>query len=727
MSVTKSNNKSRSDDRSTAAAQPVDAGVSCRQSSGVPLCDARLRRQKVVPGGRWLLAVSGLMGLMGGQAQALNALSIADMSLEELLETPVTLASLQEETFAQAPSSMTVFTRREILDMGIRTVEELLNYVPGMQAVRSGRRDQHNLAVRGQPSLYGGYGVLFLLNGQRLNDEFAGSALLNNRLLTTKNLRRVEVIRGPGSALYGASAFVGVVNLVTHDELNEAAFALGSHEGYDGHFAVSHSHPSYRASLFGAVLEDDGQSDTDPLDPAQRSMRDAQQRKTLFGTFETNRVRLEGRYSNFVLDDYYVFFSSTTSPANRYESTDASLGLEAQLYRSDAVTLGLQAEVGYTENVALSQFLSSAVTTGWPAGTVIPAPADNPYPPVFGGQVAELWDYNLGLQGEWRLSERQSWLGGMEVRRTDYRRLDKLNNYELVDILSLFRTGSGTVAYYDDIIQTGEAVSNLDDRDNASVYMQHRYQWTDALQSTLGLRYDYYKTFGDAVSPRAALVFRVSESDTLKLMAGQAFRAPTLDQLYSANNPNPDGNPDLKPETIQTWELAWLKRWNNYHLTLTGYHSRLENLIFTDATGETDNVGQSESSGIEAELMASWSPRWWLRAGYAHDFNGAVRGERYMSEHLASLIINHRRDRWNFNLSSTYQTSYANPSTDPAMSYTLDGHLLVNTHVRYDFGKAEAFATISNLLDTDYETPLINEFGAPGRGREWRLGFRLPF
>ena len=135
---------------------------------------------------------------------------LLNMTLEELMQVTVTIASKTKETVAQAPSSVTVFTRNQIKALGITELGELLNQMVGTQmlfdVVPSG--PTRHTSVRGSVGF--GNDVLYLLNGQRLNNYHSNSANMIYRRISLHNVERVEVIRGPGSALYGSGAFAGV-------------------------------------------------------------------------------------------------------------------------------------------------------------------------------------------------------------------------------------------------------------------------------------------------------------------------------------------------------------------------------------------------------------------------------------------------------------------------------------------------------------------------------------
>ena len=181
------------------------------------------------------------------------------MSLEELLNVKISVATKTEQNLSLAPSSVTVFDHATIQRMGVENVYDLLNYVPGFQVTRAvDLAGESRINARGVSSEKGH--VLVMINGQRLNETYFGRATLYNRYLVTHNVKRVEVIRGPGSAIYGSNAFLGVVNIITEEEKNNVRIQAGEHNYYaiDGmtHFDIAEGITS---SLLLSYQGQDGQ------------------------------------------------------------------------------------------------------------------------------------------------------------------------------------------------------------------------------------------------------------------------------------------------------------------------------------------------------------------------------------------------------------------------------------------------------------------------------------
>src|SRR3990167_9206610 len=138
--------------------------------------------------------------------------------------------------------------------------------------------------------------------------------------------------------------------------------------------------------------------------------------------------------------------------------------------------------------------------------------------------------------------------------------------------------------------------------------------WSERWSTILGLRYDNYSKIGDHVSPRLGLLFHADDHNTLKLLSGEAFRAPQAGELYTTNNPVIRGNPDLKPETIVTSELIWLHQRERGQFSLTYFYNAFDQAIVNGLRVYTNSDEQDVSDGVEAELQAQIAPGFKLLA-----------------------------------------------------------------------------------------------------------------
>ena len=170
-------------------------------------------------------------------------LEILDLSLEELLNIKLTVASKSETSLALAPGIVSVITRSDIQLSGAKTLSDILNLVPGFTVGVALQGQLHpTLYVRGAFSLFS-KDVLMLKDGRRINDAISGGGWTFTTDYPVGNIKQVEVIRGPGSALYGANAFAGVVNIITDRpaDTQRVTFRAGDFNAQIADIYASHS------------------------------------------------------------------------------------------------------------------------------------------------------------------------------------------------------------------------------------------------------------------------------------------------------------------------------------------------------------------------------------------------------------------------------------------------------------------------------------------------------
>lgn len=650
---------------------------------------------------------------------------VALASLDQLLATSVTVASRTQQTFIEAPSSVTLFTRREMLNLGVRTVEELLRFVPGLQSVQPASRSHYAVGVRGRNSAYMSNDILILVNGRRLNDAYSGAALLFNRYLSTGNVRQVEVVRGPGSALYGSNAFLAVVNIVTADDLNQAFVAGGSPDSGEAQLNLSGDAGPYRGSLFIGGLKDGGDQLDNVGAPPGATFRDPRQTLSVQAGLSGERFELTARYHAWREDESMMFRTAPARPDNYVDTGDFNLDFSYRLV--DDESAGLTLSTGYRQihQDALTEFVPAGqmqalqamgLTTGTEA--------------LVGGAVLDQREYHLDLDGHYQLNARHKLFGGLAYRYADIDAVRNQNNYETVDFLNVVVLQQpGTIRYYGQVMETG-VVTPQADRGIFGLYLQDQVRVTDSLTGTFGVRGDHYSDFGWSINPRAALVYTATDATTVKLMYGEAFRAPALLETLSGNTPVRVGNPNLEPEKVRTLELAWLQDFGRWQTTLTGFYSRIRDVIedvptATPGIRTFQNGGSIDLSGLEFEVNADLDRHWSLRGSATHLFDQAENPQG-MSRDLASLALNYARGRYNLNLNGIYRSS---AQTETVVPVDLDGYVELNTHLRVRLDEITLVGGIDNLLDRDYQTlsRLNVPAGSPNRGRTWRLGAEIDF
>src|SRR5690348_4987696 len=237
------------------------------------LCRRGSALTRLSPGGGTLLVTIGLVGLASvASAQSVDPQEgahseLSQLSLEQLADLPIDSvfsASMYVQKVTEAPSSVTIITADEIRRFGHRTLADVLRTVRGFYVTYD--RNYSYLGVRGfsRPGDYNAR-VLLQVDGHRLNDGVFGSALIGTEFpLDVDLIERIEIIRGPSSALYGTSAFFAVINVITKrggDHGLDASATLGSFDAYEGRGTYSRRFAAGPELLVSATgYQSDGQS-----------------------------------------------------------------------------------------------------------------------------------------------------------------------------------------------------------------------------------------------------------------------------------------------------------------------------------------------------------------------------------------------------------------------------------------------------------------------------------
>jgi len=658
-----------------------------------------------------------------------NTLNLYDLTLEELLNVKVTIANLSEQTTLESSASVTVYTREDIRKMGISTLEELLNYIPGVQ---TSRRQENGLSeapvFRGHAQKGNSHGILLMLDGRRLNNHVDGGAFgqpLNN----LDWIKQVEIIRGPGSVLYGANAFTGVINLISEIKESEVKARSGS-------LGISEISLQYKNSIEDLAIEfylHDYQDDGEEYDAFYHFLtsfddtQDPRSRDTVALNLDYDDWYYKGYYSKAISDD----FVNSSNIGNGINKIDEQIINHRLGYSGfSAKNWNIEMHADYMEGTSdlfiriIPADLASEIW--WSDGSAIDA---------VGGNHLN-WNYKqVGASGNYETNEDHLLSFGLEFR-DEWVDVNPFHG-NWVDEVMVSSQGStllpcecisegfwlpGTRA--DLLLESSRLVKNG--------WLQDRWRISGELNATIGVRYDHYDDFGGNTSLRAALVYQHTSATQFKMLYGEAFRAPTFIESRAFISSTNVGNPDLQPETINTVDLVWQQRVNAANIVFTWSKSHIEDEIrlvpFEDELQPgvvafmPQNTGKSGLENVEIELNASLSEAIMLRAGFTHLIEYIEQGT---SKNLAYLSLNYSDQKWNMNLNAFYHDKVLSREVDD-INYSDDIYLAefwrFNLSLNYHFTDNLTFELrAENLFNEDYKTFTSTdgglEFGLPTRGR----------
>ena len=653
------------------------------------------------------------LSIYAQQGQRVDDLGMEGLSLERLFNIEITIASKTEEKIAEAPSSVTVFTREEIESMGVTRLRDLLNFVPGFQT-SPWLVDGQSLVVQPRGRNRGSLSpdVLFLIDGQRLNDSHSGGASLFSRFMTTGNIERVEVIRGPGSSLYGSNAYLGVVNVITSSKRNEVSGRIGENGFMEGQIHFAHDFGTWQLSLFGSAFTDDGQDfRIDPNDnlPLGAETNDPREGSDFYMTITYDRFTFRTRYQERHLEDFFNFGLLATD-IDFNTTWESSANLTIDLIEKEDFKLEANVE---------------AMRHRWRSLTEL-APAGGPFPvPFQAGPVYWNLDHGVSLDMSWDINDRHHLIAGTFFRNTENQNLGALTTYE-----SINDPFNGDIFEEPTLIRSA-IPDGEKDREIWGAYLQDKINVTEEFTIFLGARFDNYSDFGDTFNPRLGFIYASPNQSFFKLLYGSAFRAPALAELH-LESPAVRSNPMLDPEEVQTLELVYIQDFSDRgRLAFTLFRNDIDRAIEVVPSEDDANMrlinknnGEAEIMGLEAEAAFSFGTRWLLKSTFTRIFSSTLTideqpetsasGNTFRS--YGSLILNYEREEWSFNLNGIFRGEVEDFSGQ-------DTYGLLNTKLGYNLGPQWKLELLShNLLDEEYhtydQTFLLLDGAVPNRGRE---------
>jgi iron complex outermembrane receptor protein len=538
------------------------------------------------------------------------ALSYGDKSV-------VSLATGSAQPVTRAPAVATVITAEEIKAIGATDLDQVLETVPGLHVATQSSSYNPIYQIRGINGEFNPH-VLFLINGIPMKMVYNGNRTQLWGGMPVENIARIEVIRGPGSALYGADAFSGVINIITKTAGDIKGTQVGARFGSFASKDTWLQHGGKWGEVDAAVFVQLGKTD------GQREIVTADRQSGLDKIFGTHAslapgpvntqhdnvdARIDLSYSNWRWRSAYQERRNVGSGTGITQTLDPSSQQNGERLTSDLTyhDADFLKDWDVTAQVSYAQFADEHNLTLFPPGTSFGPGRTFP-----NGVIGEPNKYER--QYRFTLSGFYTGFQNHRVRigtGTDY--LDLYKVVELKNFAPLSNTNSTPAPLPGGVTDVTDSAPFMTPHIRKVTYLYAQDEWSLAKDwyATAGLRHDRYSDSGSTTNPRLALVWESAYNLTTKLLYGRAFRAPTFVDLYQINNPAVVGNVNVKPEVINTLELAFSwQATNQLQLGLSLFHYQMKDIIklVTDPTGTktAQNAGQQNGRGLELE--AAWDP-----------------------------------------------------------------------------------------------------------------------
>lgn len=557
-------------------------------------------------------------------------------SMDDLLKLPidqlgqVSLATGRPQSLSDAPATATVITAYDIQAGTATTLEQILESVPGLHVSYSSLAYSPIYQFRGIASAYNSQ-VLVLVNGSPITSTSSGNRGILWGTYPLEDVARIEIIRGPGSALYGADAFAGVINIITRQarDIDGTRYGVrtGSFGERDGWLLHGGTYGAVQAAFYLGLGRSEGQDGVIEAD-AQTAF------DQIYGTHASQApgsVNLASKSLDARTDLAWREWRLRAATQRRELETGAGLG-EALDPWTSSVEYRSSFDISY-ENPQWTDAWTVSAVAGFYNNRNKSVHPNSYYifpPGAFGGSFPE------GMLGDPAHYERHGFFRtsagyagfaqhllriGAGVQRDELYRATETKNFLLLPGLPPIYLG-GVV----DVTGTPFVYITPHRRDVAHALLQDEWNFAPDWTLTAGIRHDDYSDFGGTTNPRFAMVWQARPDLSFKALYGSAFRAPTFSEQYNSNNPVSLGNPTLEPERIVTDELA--ATWEpsaDLQTTLTVFHYRWRDQIRLEPSGNT-NVPQNSGNqtGKGAELEGIWDPASSLRLKGNYSYQHSV-------------------------------------------------------------------------------------------------------
>jgi len=490
----------------------------------------------------------------------------SDLGLEDILNLKVvTAAKTVEELPVETFGIITAVTRNEIDRMGARNLAQVLERFTDVSFAGSEAFRDSVVVIRGDLSTHYNNHVLMLINGRPIRESlFGGADAAILRSFPLNMVERVEVVRGPGSVLYGTNAFSGVVNIITQKPKKD--YQVQADGAYGGYTTASR------------------------------------------GKFDTRKADLSAGTKNSVVNANAGVRYLRESGWN-FEATDEKGVHNSTLFGS--TELGGFASFereGLTASAFYGQLKEGmlGVTDKWPAEEYVNQRSHFDLGYSFHPVESLLSSFNVTFNNEYNpFDEELTILNTKEKQRSNDLLLETTHTWHIIDPLSLIVGGVATWNNYSSRTVNGHHEIPY------SFYAQAEYKPIQQLKFVLGAQANKAPDVILDFVPRVGALYNLNKYFGLKAMYGEAFRAPTGGEKFISQGAILQGNKDLRSEKIRTADIQLNHQNDNYQTSLTYFHSRAVYLIGRGRDPITGintylNSGNRVTDG--AELEGKWVP-----------------------------------------------------------------------------------------------------------------------
>lgn len=551
--------------------------------------------------------------VMGGVTAQAEELPV--YSFDEVVVT----ATRTENDVKKVPASTQVITQEDIKRGGATSVRNALSMYANIFQKSKVRGGGHDIIIRGMETKHS----LVMVNGRRISNEADANGLGNAMSLDRININdveKIEIVRGPSSALYGSEAMGGVLNIITKPSKEQTLLTGLEHTSED----TSHwwHADTGRIGNFSMTLDA-------RFNKINRSMLDTATESDPYGTAQTYNASLnyyvnDHSYVNAYMDYYSQHLKTdmgtpamkpitlTTSSGKMSLSGQAMLeGTGSKAFKQKNYGISWNGKTDKNDwqiQAYMSKFNWSTTSSTKVLGSIPPAGMEGMFNYLL--QKKNTYDFNHDEHNMWAIEGRDS------LRVNDHHRVTFGAEYVKDKVSGTGLGANGDRVY--SITENGTTKSSSEKTlSSYAAYLQDEIEYGKWF-IVPAIRYDHHSAYGSHTSPKIGVTYNATDHFRIKANYGDGFKAPSVSQLYydldmqmGPNWVHLTGNPNLKPEKSKSWDLGVEAEFGKGYGSLTYFDNDVDNLIAsipkgTDSNGHSlyryENVNKARIKGLENTL-----------------------------------------------------------------------------------------------------------------------------
>jgi iron complex outermembrane receptor protein len=515
---------------------------------------------------------------------------------------------------SQSPANVIVVTKQQIRERGYVNLADLMEEMPGVDVNRNTTGVYTQISIRGHG---GNNNFLIMQNGSRISSP-TGELIPVQDNFPLFQAKQVEVVYGPGSALYGADAYAGVINIITEDAKTiDGAEMSGSAGNFDRYYSYLNFGKKATEKLdvtFGGHWQDAENPDLSQF---------------YEGAFQKRSLTSSGR--TLVAAENREPFIAPTNSYSAYAKIDydekLTVGMTRSFFSHPSTTGFRPVQTKFGENAVLntaidtyngkykhsfSDSLKSETMIDYASYELLPDSMFSNVAPAFTSyKYAKSSKVKFEEQVNYSVNKDHDLVGGLS-----YEHFDALPRTP--DLPQMYNTSLGSSAQNQFFPNTNNTVPIKIyevDWENYGSYLQLESRWTSQVTTVLGLRHDHNTRFADTFNPRAGVIIKPAESTVFKLLYGESYRMPPAEFSYrlfgsftGARNARGEyisnffnlPNPNLNPEKLRQVEANLSHNLTpNFVVQVSGYY-----IIVSDAIAGVSVSEPSNSIIPGAQILA---------------------------------------------------------------------------------------------------------------------------